>query len=298
MDAAEIARALKARSAGRYKWMARCPAHADKNPSLSISAGSDGKALVHCHAGCPQSAVIDALRALGLWSAGDNRPRVPAVNLHSSRDDDKVFMMKAALDIWNQSDPAPNTAVETYLRSRGITLPIPASLRFHSALRHTPTCTEWPAMVALITGADGTPIAVHRTYLAHDGNGKADVTPQKMTLGPCRGGAVRLGDIMPGRDLAIAEGIETALSVMQACQVPAWAALSAEGVKNIFLPGEVKSAIVAADNDVNGTGQRAAREAADRFQREGRLARITMPPDIGTDFNDLLLASKKEEENV
>jgi len=40
---------------------ALCPAHADKNPSLSISE-RDGKILVHCHAGCSQEAVCAALK--------------------------------------------------------------------------------------------------------------------------------------------------------------------------------------------------------------------------------------------
>jgi len=47
--------------------MARCPAHDDRNPSLSISQ-SDGRVLVHCHAGCSQQAVIEALRRKGLWN--------------------------------------------------------------------------------------------------------------------------------------------------------------------------------------------------------------------------------------
>lgn len=42
-------------------WQALCPLHADKNPSLSISVGKDGKILVHCHAGCSQEAVFAAL---------------------------------------------------------------------------------------------------------------------------------------------------------------------------------------------------------------------------------------------
>ena len=55
-------------------------------------------------------------------------------------------------------------------------------------------------MVALVTtGVDGTALAVHRTFLARDGGGKAPVDPQKMMLGPCRGGAVRLAD--PGARL-------------------------------------------------------------------------------------------------
>jgi putative DNA primase/helicase len=76
--------------------------------------------------------------------------------------------------------------------SRGVQLPPPDTLRFHVGLRH-PSGGCWPVMVALVTdGRDGTPIAIHRTYLARDGGGKAAVDPQRMMFGPCRGGAVRL----------------------------------------------------------------------------------------------------------
>jgi hypothetical protein len=52
--------------------MACCPAHEDSNPSLSIKE-VDGKVLVRCHAGCSQVAVIDALKARGLWEAAPER---------------------------------------------------------------------------------------------------------------------------------------------------------------------------------------------------------------------------------
>jgi hypothetical protein len=39
-------------------WQARCPAHEDRQASLSISAGDDGRLLVHCHAGCTVEAVV------------------------------------------------------------------------------------------------------------------------------------------------------------------------------------------------------------------------------------------------
>jgi len=60
-----IARALNARRSGAG-WIAKCPAHDDKNPSLSIR-DADGKVLLHCHAGCAQGDVIDALKAHGVW---------------------------------------------------------------------------------------------------------------------------------------------------------------------------------------------------------------------------------------
>ncbi len=66
MTAAEIAAGLNGRRNGKG-WVARCPAHNDKHPSLSIDEGRDGKALVVCRAGCSQEQVIDALRGCGLW---------------------------------------------------------------------------------------------------------------------------------------------------------------------------------------------------------------------------------------
>lgn len=44
-------------------WIARCPAHDDRSPSLSISEGDDGRALVYCHAGCT---VDDICAAIGI----------------------------------------------------------------------------------------------------------------------------------------------------------------------------------------------------------------------------------------
>ena len=61
MTAEAIARALGGRKAGGC-WMARCPAHDDREPSLSISVGDKGKMLIHCFAGCGQGTVIAALR--------------------------------------------------------------------------------------------------------------------------------------------------------------------------------------------------------------------------------------------
>lgn len=42
-------------------WIACCPAHGDDNPSMSVSAGDDGRILVHCHAGCPAEAIVQTM---------------------------------------------------------------------------------------------------------------------------------------------------------------------------------------------------------------------------------------------
>lgn len=66
----------KVKSAGSGKWKACCPAHDDKNPSLSIGEASDGRVLIHCWAGCETR---DVMAAIGLEMRdlfpGDKAPR-------------------------------------------------------------------------------------------------------------------------------------------------------------------------------------------------------------------------------
>ncbi len=49
------------RRTGQARWSARCPAHSDKSPSLSIREEDDGRVLVHCHAGCDTASVLSAV---------------------------------------------------------------------------------------------------------------------------------------------------------------------------------------------------------------------------------------------
>lgn len=62
-------------------YVAKCPAHPDTQPSLSISPGKDGRVLLHCHAGCTAEAIT---AAMGLKMAdimpesGEDRPRPAA----------------------------------------------------------------------------------------------------------------------------------------------------------------------------------------------------------------------------
>lgn len=55
-------------------WVARCPAHDDRQPSLSIDEGDDGRVLLHCHAGCTAQAIVEAV---GL-NLADLMPDTPA----------------------------------------------------------------------------------------------------------------------------------------------------------------------------------------------------------------------------
>jgi putative DNA primase/helicase len=286
MTAESIARALGRRCAGAT-WMARCPAHEDRVPSLSISSGRNGKVLVRCHAGCDQRDVIVILRERGLWETTGRalgrfvRKRQDAGS--DKPDADALKRSEAAFAMWQASRPVGETPVATYLRSRGLDLPASPALRFHAGLKH-PSGGVWPAMAALVThGATGWPIAIHRTFLARDGGCKAPVDPAKMMLGPCRGGVVRLAEA--GDVLMIGEGIKTCLAAMQATGNSVWAALSTSGLRSLDLPRDVRDVIVLADGDE--PGEAAAQDCARRWKREGRRVRIARPPQ-GMDFNDLL----------
>ena len=192
--------------------------------------------------------------------------------------------VKAALTLWESAAPAAGTVVEAYLATRGLHL-LPPALRFCVRLCH-PSGSTWPVMLALVTrGLDEKPMAVHRTFISRDGRGKASVQPNRMMLGPCSGGVVRLAPAQ--RHIMIGEGIETCLAAMQASGLPAWAAMSTSGLRSLELPDVVREVIVLADGDE--PGEAAAENAAARWAREGRRVRIARSP-RGMDFNDLLLA--------
>jgi putative DNA primase/helicase len=152
-----------------------------------------------------------------------------------------------------------------------------------------------PAMLALVEHSERGPMAIHATYLRPDGSGKAAIANPKAMFGPVGGGAVRFGMPCSGGWLAIGEGIETALPVATACALPAWAALSAGGIRALVLPREATHVLICAGHDASGTGQRAARGAAQRWLASGRHVRIALPPEPGTDMADALISDAKAE---
>jgi hypothetical protein len=62
----------RVKQTGQGKWLARCPAHDDKSPSLAIK-DIDGRILLYCFAGCATS---DVVAAVGM-SLADLMPDAP-----------------------------------------------------------------------------------------------------------------------------------------------------------------------------------------------------------------------------
>lgn len=79
----------RVRKSGRG-WSARCPAHEDKEPSLSVSVGEDGRVLLFCHAGCAVDSILTALgvAASDLFADDDHRDRPVEVAAYEYMDED------------------------------------------------------------------------------------------------------------------------------------------------------------------------------------------------------------------
>ncbi|WOH47550.1 toprim domain-containing protein [Bradyrhizobium sp. sBnM-33] len=273
-----LAQALGLRRMGR-RYVGSCPACGYPN-SFIVCDGAD-QPLVYCHACQDIDAVLAAIRGRGLWHHRANTQ----ANLAQTQPLELSRAGVRARELWIQAAAAKGTLVDVYLRSRGIVAPIPPTIRFLSVAKHSPTDQSLPAMIAAVTvWPERRPCAVHRTFLAVDGNGKAPVDTPRMTLGPSRRGAVRLAEA--ANLLMVGEGIETCLSAMQATGQPAWAALSTAGLRSLEIPEHVKEVVILADGDL--PGEEAAQSAARRWVGEGRRVRIARPPK-GKDFNDVLL---------
>jgi putative DNA primase/helicase len=267
----------------RGTWFDHDPPASGRPVSANGAAGGDALDLVAHLRGCDRADAAAWARGwLGLSDGGEVRALPPRPVAPPERPRAASGTGDHARRTWREAVPATGTLVETYLASRGLTLPADAPIRFHPACPRG--AERLPAMVALMTDpATGGPCGVHRTLLRADGGGKADGTA-KMMLG--NAGVIRL---VPDEDvtlgLGVAEGIETALSVMKGFGWrPVWAATSAGGIRAFpVLPG-VECLTVFADPEE--AGMAAAEACADRWQAAGREARICHPP--AGDFNDLV----------
>jgi hypothetical protein len=185
--------------------------------------------------------------------------------------------------------PLAGTLAEAYLHARGI-----SDLRGGGALRFHPRCwyrgdddardrarDAWPALIAAVTALDGAVTGLHRTWLDPVSARKAPVSTPRRAMGQLLGNAVRFGlatDVM-----ITGEGLETILSLRQIMpSIPAAAALSANHLAALELPGSLRRLYLARDDDL--AGHRAVETLADRAHAAGVEA-LTLVPAL-EDFNE------------
>jgi hypothetical protein len=271
---------LRAKRTGKDKWQARCPAHDDRKPSLSIRVADD-RVLLHCHGGCAQQAVLDALRDRGLWSSQQqgHRSHGPAPAQQSCVGEDDDAHAARQLDksrwYWQRRLPPANSPVVPYLENRGISGALPGSIGYlppqkpdhHHAMiaafglpdEHQPGELTMP--VERVQG-------IHLTLLKSDGSAKAGTERDKLMLGPSAGFPIVVEPVNDLGGLGVAEGIEDALS-LRAAGLGGWAAGSASRLPKLadVVPSYAECVTIVVDDDP--AGRRGSQELAERLEGRG-----------------------------
>lgn len=201
--------------------------------------------------------------------------------------------------IWSEARPVQADEVSRYLGGRdlGFTT-FPSALRCHARLGYfekdangkSRRVGTHPAMVARVEDRDGQMVALHRTYL-QSGSKIPEIAKKVLRSGFC-GASIRLFE--PTDELALTEGIETALAVHLATGKPVWSALNASNLENVWLPPTVQRVWIYGDHDVHCRGQAAAYALACRLRQEDarrggsqRAVRVEIPRRPGSDWADV-----------
>jgi len=268
-------------------WRGRCPCCGYGKPTLTLTVRKQGISI-SC-AACGEVAGIAAIAGIPTDLLVTPEPTASKV--------------ARALKLWAKGASAAGTPVESYLRGRSITVDLPATIRYLPRQCNWNDGRDYAAMLALVErlpedgeGPDGIliPSGVHVTFLERSagatGFQKAATESSKLSLGQLRHGGVWLTPIEQiCGDLAVAEGIETALSVMQITGLPTVATLSAAGMHTFLWPPPIRRLWIAADNDE--AGMKAAKALLARALCAGIQADIKIPRGGHNDFNELIMGN-------
>ena len=261
-----------------------CPAcgRGPKDKTLGVTVDAAGRGVAHCfRCALTESYRPDDGRRRHVAPAAP-MPRVTTTAKHNTLND-------YGRAVWReQCHPIlPGTIAADYLLARHCALPpVEGHLRWHPALRH-PAGYVGPALVGLITDVLTRQfLSLHRTWIQADGR-KADLDPPRLLLGGHRkaGGCIRLWpDDAVTHGLAVAEGIETALSLAHG-YAPVWSLIDAGNLAALPVLGGVEVLVIAADNDV--AGRAAAELCARRWSDADREVLVTRQQQ--NDLNDTLV---------
>jgi hypothetical protein len=274
---------------GGRRWIGPGPGHSRSDQSLSLWITDDGRPVVHSFAGDPFEACLRHLEIEHYDTRGPDRFTV--LRNRAKRAEETQQRAEADLilcaRIWTAAVPTSNTLVETYLRSRHLMFES-SVVRFHPAAPRSKRADDhrtWPAMVCLIADPVGQPQAIHLTYLAKDGRGKAFGDRSRVMFGATKGCAVQL-DPVDKQTLAVAEGVETSIAFAAIKDVSTWAALSTSGLRSFRPPNGIRRLLIAADSDDGGAGLQAAKALAERVRLSCEVE--IHPAPSGKDWNDLV----------
>jgi putative DNA primase/helicase len=289
-----------------------------RNQPCPLCGGNDrfqytdkyGEGNYHCR-GCGPGGGLKLLHGVHGWDFGTMLRRIEECIGNAAHTDAQSQikldapsadrMKKLAKRIWDEAKPVTHgDEVDRYLRNRGLSLiEYPKVLRFHQNLGYyekdasgkANKIAEYPAMLACIQGADGHAVTLHRTYL-ENGQKALQRDARKVLSAGINGAAVRL--FQANEELAIAEGIETALAIHLSTGKPVWAAINAGNMEKLWLPETISHVCIYADNDANAgyDGQACAFAFARRLKKEQkktgpRQVDVFVPRHAGVDWADV-----------
>lgn len=219
-------------------------------------------------------------------------PRSAPAPVAKQPDDADGAAIRSLNRVWLESVPMLDRDAEParlYLARRGIGIIAPTSMRFHPSLPYydgEKKVGNFPAIICMLSDAEGKPVTIHRVYLTADGRKAPVESPKKLMRYPenrkVLGGAIQLTPVASGV-LAIAEGLETALAVIEGTGLPVWCAVNATLLANFVPPDGVRQVLVFADKDLptkqhpKGHGQEAARQLVQRLWKMGIKASAIVP---------------------
>ncbi|MGQ7939514.1 toprim domain-containing protein [Paraburkholderia sp. D1E] len=250
-----------------------------KDRTMGLKIWADGSAMFHCFR-CEASGGLSPDNRLD-----QQRVRRPLAPLRADR-------QSAALEsnwrsYWGRLKPPYGTGL-AYLTARRCAIPPgDGDLRYCDALRH-PSGYTGPALIAQVTDVlTREPISLHHTWVCSDGS-KPNITPPRLLLSGHRkkNGVIRLSpDEAVTNGLAVAEGIETALSVAHVF-TPVWSCIDKGNLSDFPVLDGIEVLLIISDHD--DVGLRAAHVCAQRWIDAGREVRIACSPVSGEDLNDVV----------
>jgi DNA primase len=300
---------LKRRSAAEMAGL--CPFHEERSPSFEVN---DAKGTWHCWGGCGGGDAMSFLmRADGMTFmeayrslAGSDFPVISAEEQAKRKGQDAATMaqrMAIARDIWARSVDPIGTPAEVYARSRGITMPLPNTVRFVVTPRWRDPETgevgrDYPAMACALQDAAGEVVGVQCVFLSDGGAAKYTATKRdgtkakaKLSYGAIIGSAFRASgydsDAPPPEHVTVCEGPEDGLTLAQGLAGAAvYVACGTALMPRVCLPSSVKRVTLAGDN--NDAGREAVGKCVGEFETRGLDVLQMFPAQGFKDWNDEL----------
>ncbi|EIF42778.1 hypothetical protein DOK_11961 [gamma proteobacterium BDW918] len=315
-DSTEMKRRMQGRWLSAFNALAPALSHAvsqvGQNVPCPISGGTDGFRLFKdanfTGGGVKQSERVipegigmlmwvndwsfpEAYDALLEWLDGNSVQPGP-IYLPDTKPMDETALRAWLNRIWREALPLDHTMsypARAYFSYRRVLRSALAArdIRFHPNLNYKGKggvlLGTYPAIICLVRNNNGAPVGIHRTFITKGGlkvEMEGGHKPRKLTptvSKESKGRVIRANEPVAGV-LGVAEGLETALSVMEARSIPVWPGLSNTMLQSFVPPTGVHTVINFLDKDRNKASENSAVIVEQNLTRRGIRVISLLPP--------------------